>query len=82
VVARTASEVDEYPLPITFARKLRKPWLCSEVSREVPIEDIDAMLLQPFFRQLSIHAFEDIYSLGAVDKEACVDDLIADLFTS
>lgn len=82
VVARAAPEVDEYPLPITFARKLRTPWLCSDMSREVPIEDIDAMLLQPFFRQLSIHAFEDIYSLGVVDKEACVDDLIADLFTS
>jgi hypothetical protein len=82
MVARTASERDEYPLPTTFARKLRKPWLCSEMSREVPIEDIDTMLLQPFFRQLSIHAFEDIYSLAAVDKEACVDDLIADLFTS
>lgn len=82
MVARTVSEADEFPLPTAFARKLRKPWLCSEMSRDVPVEDIDAMLLQPFFRQLSIHAFEDIYSLGAVDKEACVDDLIADLFAS
>ena len=81
VVARTVPEADEYPLPTAFARKLRKPWLCSEISREVPTEDVDAMLLKPFFRQLSIHAFEDIYSLSAVDKEACVDDLIADLFT-
>ena len=81
VVARSVPEADEYPLPTAFTRKLRKPWLCSEISREVPTEDIDAMLLKPFFRQLSIHAFEDIYSLSAVDKEACVDDLIADLFS-
>lgn len=80
MVARTVSEVDEYPLPTTVARRLRKPWLCSEMSREVPVEDIDAMLLHSFFRQLSIHAFEDIYSLASADKEACVDDLMADLF--
>ena len=81
-VARTISGVDEYLLPATSARKLRKPWLCSEASRDIPVEDIDARLLQPFFRQLSIHAFEDIYSLGAIDRKACVEDLIADLFNS
>jgi hypothetical protein len=37
-------------------------------------------LLRPFFGQLSILAFESTYSLGVVDREACVDDLIADLF--
>lgn len=82
VVARNVSGEDDYPLPTTFARKLRRPWLCSEMSREVPTDESDAMLLLPFFRQLSIHAFEDVYSLGAVDREGCIDDLIADLFYS
>jgi hypothetical protein len=82
VVARNFSREEDYPLPTTFARKLRKPWLCSDMSREVATDETDAMLLQPFFRQLSIHAFEDIYSLSIVDREGCIDDLIADLFSS
>jgi hypothetical protein len=43
-------------------------------------EEIVAKVLRPFFDQLSIHAFESTYSLGVPDKEACVDDLLADLF--
>lgn len=55
----------------------RKPWLCNELSRTV--DDVQT-LLRPFFRQLSIHAFEDIYSLQEVDVEACRKDLLADIF--
>jgi hypothetical protein len=60
--------------------ELRRPWLCSDTTRGIDQSDIPDKLLQPFFRQLSILAFESTYSLGVVDQEACVDDLIADLF--
>jgi hypothetical protein len=60
--------------------ELRRPWLCSDTTRGIDQSDVPDKLLQPFFRQLSILAFESTYSLGVVDQEACVDDLIADLF--
>jgi hypothetical protein len=60
--------------------ELRRPWLCSDTTRGIGQSDVPDKLLQPFFRQLSILAFESTYSLGVVDQEACVDDLIADLF--
>ena len=60
---------------------LRKPWLCSYASRRYTASaDVDRYLLAPFFNQLSIHAFEDIYSLGSMDMNAAEDDLIEDLF--
>jgi len=55
----------------------RKPWLCNDLSRSV--DDVQA-LLRPFFRQLSIHAFENTYSLQDVDIESCRRDLLADIF--
>ena len=63
-----------------FSNDLRRPWLCSDATRGVDQGDVLVSLLLPFFGQLSIHAFESTYSLGVVDREACVDDLIADLF--
>lgn len=56
----------------------RKPWLHGDNSRKT--EDVDR-LLASFFGQLSIRAFEDLYSLETLDEEACLQDLIADLFT-
>ena len=62
------------------SKELRRPWLCSDATRGIDQGNVLEKLLRPFFGQLSIHAFESTYSLGVVDWEACVEDLIADLF--
>ena len=59
---------------------IRLPWLCNDATRNATQDEILDKLLRPFFGQLSIHAFESIYRLGDVDRKACVDDLMADLF--
>lgn len=64
-------------LPSASQNEARKPWLCGDLSRSV--DDVQT-LLRPFFRQLSIHAFEDTYSLQEIDFEACRMDLLADIF--
>lgn len=57
---------------------LRKPWLYGgDLSK---IKDVDAMLAV-FFGQLSIRAFEDLYSLLPLDEAACREDLLADVFS-
>ncbi|KAI9786776.1 MAG: hypothetical protein M1816_007783 [Peltula sp. TS41687] len=65
---------------------LRKPLLgpqssitpsSSSSSRQ---EDLLGTSLKPFFSQLSIHAFESTYAMGAPDWDACVDCLLVDLF--
>jgi hypothetical protein len=58
----------------------QRPWLCTDATRAAAEPEIVPRLLLPFFRQLSIHAFESTYTLGAVDREACVGDLLKDLF--
>ena len=37
-------------------------------------------VLRPFLRQLSITAFESTYQMESADREACVDDLLKDIF--
>jgi len=60
---------------------LRRPWLSGlEGTRTAAPDDIFSKFLQPFFGQLSIHAFESTYSMTDVDLEACRKDLLADLF--
>ena len=68
---------NEAELPAGSDIEAKKPWLCTDLTRTV--ED-PQVLMRPFFRQLSIHTFEDTYSLQAVDLEACRKDLLADLF--
>lgn len=59
------------------AKGLAKPWLCSDATRGG--EEV-VKILQPFFNQLSIHAYERTYNtLGTVDLAACRDDLLKDL---
>ncbi|KIW96015.1 uncharacterized protein Z519_03081 [Cladophialophora bantiana CBS 173.52] len=68
---------NEAELPTASDLGTRRPWLCTDETRTT--EDA-VTLLRPFFRQLSIHAFEDTYSLQPPDLEACRKDLVADLF--
>ncbi|KIW15580.1 hypothetical protein PV08_05628 [Exophiala spinifera] len=65
-------------LPSVAEDEARRPWLGTELSRT---QEDPTSLLRPFFKQLSIHAFEDTYSLEAIDLDACRADLVADLFT-
>ncbi|KAK5093536.1 hypothetical protein LTR24_004247 [Lithohypha guttulata] len=59
--------------------QMRRPWLSRAESRNSSEHDVDA-LLAGFFSQLSIRAFEDLYSLQPLDEEACTLDLLADVF--
>ena len=58
----------------------RRPLLSSIVTKDINKEEIMEHVLRPFFRQLSIFAFESTYSMEAPDWKACYDDLVADLF--
>ena len=60
--------------------KKRRPLLTASVTKGVGKEDMMEKVLRPFFRQLSIYAFESTYSMEAPDWKACFDDLMADLF--
>ncbi|KAG9257088.1 Dopey, N-terminal-domain-containing protein [Emericellopsis atlantica] len=43
-------------------------------------DDLVSKILRPFFGQLSIFAFESTYAMGTLDREACVQGLLKDLF--
>lgn len=82
-IARTLGSRDlASPLPgdVTDKPRLDKPSLDSDQIRETPKDEIVDRILKPFFERISIHAFESTYSMGSPDCEACVDDLLADIF--
>ena len=58
----------------------RKPILTTALTKDVAKDKILDKVLRPFFRQLSIHAFESTYGMQIPDMEACFDELMADLF--
>ncbi|GAM34084.1 Dop1 homolog [Talaromyces pinophilus] len=70
------------PLPgdLSDKQRLNKPCLNSDRIRETPKDEIVDRVLKPFFERISIQAFESTYSMGNPDREACVDDLLADIF--
>ncbi|KAG9233240.1 Dopey, N-terminal-domain-containing protein [Amylocarpus encephaloides] len=43
-------------------------------------DELVAKVLRPFFGQLSIFAFESMYSMGGADWEGCLDGVLKDLF--
>ncbi|GFP52471.1 protein dopey [Trichoderma asperellum] len=43
-------------------------------------DELVAKVLRPFFGQLSIFAFESTYAMGALDRDACVEALLRDVF--
>ena len=59
---------------------MRKPLLSAEATRNVSNEEMMDKVLRPFFRQLSIFAFESTYSMQKPDWKASFDDLMTDLF--
>ena len=64
-------------------RRRRRPLLGAGISDEVSLERKDelvAKVLRPFFGQLSIFAFESTYAMGALDRDACMQGLLRDLF--
>ena len=58
----------------------RRPLLHKGLVKELKETEIKEVVLRPFFRQLSIYAFESNYSMEAPDVRFCLDDLVADLF--
>ncbi|PYI18464.1 hypothetical protein BO86DRAFT_406394 [Aspergillus japonicus CBS 114.51] len=58
----------------------RQPSLTADWIRETAKDEIVDRVLRPFFDQLSIHAFESTYSMGQPQLNACVNDLLADIF--
>ena len=58
----------------------RQPMLTWSLIKDVSREDLMEKILRPFFRQLSIHAFESTYSMKQGDRQTCIDDLVMDLF--
>lgn len=43
-------------------------------------DELVAKVLRPFFGQLSIFAFESTYAMGPLDRDACVEALLRDVF--
>ena len=70
---------DGSELQAASQQSARRPWLCNEQSRE-PKQP--RKVLESFFAQLSIRAFEDVYSLESSNIDACREDLLADIFTN
>ena len=58
----------------------RRPLLSFSDLKAVPKDEILARVVHPFFRQLSISAFESRYSMESPDLKACHDMLLGDLF--
>ncbi|EED23528.1 cellular morphogenesis regulator DopA [Talaromyces stipitatus ATCC 10500] len=82
-IARTLGPGDEVsPVPgeLSEKQRLNKPCLNSDRIRETPKDEIVDRILKPFFERISIQAFESTYSMGSPDRDACVDDLLADIF--
>ncbi len=59
---------------------LRKPLLGVRTRPPNSRDELMSHVLQPFFSQLSIHAFESTYSGSSPDYEACSDALLEDSF--
>lgn len=58
----------------------RRPLLNRETLQGIPVKETLDRVLRPFFRQLSINAFESTYSMEQPDWKACHDELLHDLF--
>ena len=58
----------------------RKPLLTTKATKGISKEDLIDEVLRPYFRELSLHAYESVYALQTPDWQACFDELLADLF--
>lgn len=73
------------PMPTSEAASTSKAPLSSNIAvdaRDAKVmakEDFARLVLRPFLSQLSIHAYESVYNLEALDVEASRDDLLRDV---
>ncbi|KAL8736666.1 MAG: hypothetical protein Q9166_000032 [cf. Caloplaca sp. 2 TL-2023] len=74
------SQSGTYSVPVTSQSSDRKPLLTTEALQGIPNEELLDRALRPFLRQLSINAFEGIYSMTAFDWKAAYEDLLLDIF--
>lgn len=83
VGSRATPAPDTLPHLATGA-SLRRPllgaWAIEDVASLECKDELVARVLRPFFAQLSIYAFESTYAMGTVDRDACVEELLKDLF--
>ncbi|PYH46542.1 cellular morphogenesis regulator DopA [Aspergillus saccharolyticus JOP 1030-1] len=63
-----------------LSQGVKQPSLTADWLRETAKDEIVDRVLRPFFDQLSIHAFESTYSMGQPRLDACLNDLLADIF--
>ena len=90
LVDELAEEFDSYaraqdtasaPLVASVAQTgKRRPMLGVEIARDISKEEIVDRVLKPFFRQLSINAFESTYSMETPDWAGCYEILLDDIF--
>lgn len=66
--------------PFTNSQPGRQTLLAWDTIHGVPKENLVDQVLRPFLRQLSIATFESTYKMGAVDRIACANDLLQDIF--
>ncbi|KAI9673967.1 MAG: hypothetical protein M1817_002173 [Caeruleum heppii] len=67
------------PRSSTSSPPLRQPLLRHAATQDIPRDDLLDKVLQPFFRQLSISAFESTYQMGGPDRAMVEDELLMDL---
>lgn len=65
---------------------LRRPLLRLDgIAGDIPVQqlskpDLLLRVVQPFFSQLSIYAFESTYQMGGPDRDGCEEGVLRDLF--
>ena len=58
----------------------RRPLLTTAKTKGIDRDLFLSRVLHPFFQQLSITCFEASYHMAPIDREACMEDLLVDVF--
>lgn len=84
VASQTVPQAADTAAHMAASSSYRRPLLgAGGINDDVSLERRDelvAKILRPFFGQLSIFAFESTYAMTAVDRNACVEGLLKDIF--
>ena len=75
----TKSQTQEDLIGSTFPGK-RRPLLTTAMIGGLDRDALVSRILRPFFQQLSITCFEAGYRMEPVDREACIEEILVDVF--
>ena len=75
----TKSQTQEDLIGSTFPGK-RRPLLTTAMIGGLDPDALLSRVLRPFFQQLSITCFEAAYRMEPVDREACIEEILVDVF--